>query len=466
MHFDNLSPNESMWNYNSLDCVFTREVGEASQGLVRDLGLSEVDAFQHSLFPAVLHAMIRGVKIDLNARAAMGKTLGWEVEKRARYLKEVLGFDLNVSSSKQMQALFYEDFKLPIIWEKRAGGGKTPTLNDKALDLLRVKEPLLRPIVRNIQETRTLRVFDQTFVKARLDDDQRMRCSYSIAGAETYRFTSSKNAFGSGTNLQNIPALKTGDDEEGNALLDLPNIRNLFIPDTDHTFFDIDLSKADLRIVVAESECKEMSSMLAEGRDPYIESAREYYHDPTISKYTPDGGLNIKYDNFKRFSHGTHYLGTPHGLSQRIGLTVQEASKTQQWYFGKYPEIKRWQNSFVETVKRTHSVSNKFGFVRHYFGRIDDSTYREAIAWLPQSTVAILVNKIWLRIWEETRGDPGLAEVLLQVHDSLCGQFPTTRESEALDLLRRSGDVSIPYPTPITIPIGIKTSTSSWGACG
>ena len=457
--FDSLSGNASMWNYNSLDCVFTREVGEVSGEAINDMGLREVDNFQHRLFPAVLHAMLRGVRVDHSARRAMDQETAWEIEKRSRYLKRVLGFDLNPRSRTQMQALFYEDLGLPIIWKKRPDGGKSPTLDDKALSDLALREPLIRPIVRTIQEERSLNVFLSTFIRSRLDDDERMRCSYNICGTETYRLSSSKNAFGSGTNLQNVP--KGGEDDDSD--LELPNIRKIFIPDEGMTFFDIDLSKADLRIVVWESDCHEMKSMLAEGRDPYVETAREFHHDPTITKIRPDGSENPKYKQFKSFCHGTHYLGTPHGLSQRLGISVHEATRTQAWYFGKYPAIKEWQGRFIETIKRTHRVSNKFGFVKNYLGRIDESTFREAIAWLPQSTVGILINKIWVALFEA--GIPSF-EVLLQVHDSLAGQFLTAQTEKRLADIRRLAQVVIPYDDPLIIPVGIKTSTESWGACG
>lgn len=463
--FENLPSDEALWAYNCLDCVYTREVGEVSASSAVSMGLSEVDRFQHKLFPPVLHAMIRGVRIDLNARASMDKAMTWELEKRDTWLAKVCGFPLNVRSPKQMKAFFYDDLKLPVMWKRRADGSRSPSLDDASMEALKWREPLMRPIFKNIAESRTIGIFRSNFLRAKLGEDNRLRCSYNICGAETFRFSSSKDAFGNGTNLQNVPVLKGSDDSIGAAdELDLPNIRSIFIPDEGMTWFDIDLSKADLRVVVWESNCEEMKAMLKEGRDPYIESAREYYRDPTITKYQADGTMNIKYDNFKRFSHGTHYLGTPVGLAQRIGLTVHEAETTQKWYFGKYPAIKNWQAHFINEVKRTHRVSNKFGYVRHYFGRIDDSTFREAIAWLPQSTVGVLINKIWVNLWPEL-SSPIPIEVLLQVHDSLDGQFPTEHTEACLARIRRAGEITIPYDDPLVIPIGIKTSLTSWGAC-
>ena len=96
----------------------------------------------------------------------------------------------------------------------------------------------------------------------------------------------------------------------------LPNIRKLFVPDPGYTFFDIDLDSADLRIVVWESDCKEMKQMFAEGLKPYVEVAKEYYRDPTITKSHPAYAL------FKALCHGTNYLGTAAGLAGRIGLLL------------------------------------------------------------------------------------------------------------------------------------------------
>lgn len=451
---------DQLWVYNGMDCVYTRECGEAELGAIEKFGLQEVEKFQQGMFPRVLKLMNRGVRVNLKARRELAMELEVEIQKRHEYFVRLLGHPLNTESPKQMKGLFYGDLRLPIVWKKNDQGRLVETLEDSALELLKQKEPLVRGLIRAIQEKRSLGKFKSTFVEMRLDDDNRMRCSYNIAGQEGYRLSSQKNVWGNGGNLQTIP--KGGEEDDSDLVL--PNVRKLYIPDEGMTFFDGDLSKADLRVVVWESDCREMKAMLAEGRDPYIETAREFYRDPTISKYNPDGTENIRYDNFKRFSHGTHYLGTPQGLSKRIGLTVHEAERTQKWYFGKYPAIKTWQEQFIEEIKRTRMVRNKFGYQRRYFGRIDDSTFREAVAWLPQSTVAILINKIWAAIEDELPSDLGI-EILLQVHDSLDGQFPTERAEECKAGILRVSQITIPYEDPLVIPFALKTSTVSWGDC-
>lgn len=450
---------DQLWLYNCQDDVRTREAGERELEAIESMGLQEQHTFQQAMFFPVLAAMNRGVRVDPKEKNRLAGVLQDEIAERHGYLERILGHALNINSAPQMQKLFYTDLGQKVIMSRATKLSPShPTTDDSALETIKAREPLLRPLIKTIQELRSLGVFLSTFVLASLDVDGRMRCSYNICGTESYRLNSSKNAFGSGGNLQNVPM---GGEEDDSDLV-LPNVRTLYIPDEGFEMFDTDLSKADLRIVTWESDCVELKAMLAEGRDPYVETAREFYRDPTITKSRPDGSANPKYRDFKAFAHGTHYLGTPHGLAKRIGISVKDAERTQAWYFGKYPEIREWQKRKIAEVESKHYVSNVFGYRRYYFGRIDEATFREAIAWIPQSTVALYINKIWLRIFKEY---PHLIQILLQVHDSLVGQFPVHRREEALTALKKCSQILIPYEDPLIIPVGVKTSRESWGAC-
>lgn len=467
---------EQLWRYNCIDCVRTRECGEVEARTVTELGLEPVDAFQQKFFWPVLQCMQRGVRVDQKARARLAVELFDHISDREDYFRFVLGHALNPASPKQMISLFYEDLKQPIVYSKpKKGKPRMPTCGKEALRIIETREPILRPLIDAIREYRSLGVFLKNFVMAPLDVDQRMRTSYNICGTKTFRFASRKNAFGSGTNLQNIPKGDEAvldddedeDDEEGAEVdlpdntLHLPNIRKIFIPDPGFTIFDTDLSKADLRIVTWEADEPEMKAMLKAGIDPYVELAREFYKDPSISKLRPDGSDDPRYKTFKSFAHGTHYLGTPYGLASRLGLSTYQAEKTQAWYFSRFPRIKAWQTEFCNQLRARRYVENVFGYRRYYFDRIDEATCREAIAWVPQSTVALYINRIWMDIYEQYKH----IWILLQVHDSLVGQFPTHRKAECLEQLKAAGQIILPYVDPLVIPVGIKTSEVSWGAC-
>jgi DNA polymerase I-like protein with 3'-5' exonuclease and polymerase domains/uracil-DNA glycosylase len=437
---------DQLWSYNCTDAVITYEVDAVEQQNVDAMQLREVHDFQQELFWPVLRSMNRGIRIDTDRRAKFTSEAILAIAEREAWLHEVLGTPLNIKSPLQMQRLFYDEFGLQRVLHRTTG---TVTCNDEALGKLSAREPLLQPLVKTIQELRSLGVFVSTFLEAPLDTDGRMRCSYNIAGTETFRFSSSQNAFGTGLNLQNIPS------GGGSDALKLPNVRSMFIPDPGQTFFDIDLSSADLRIVVWEADEPEYKAMLREGLDPYTEIAKEFYHDPTINKKDP------RRQTFKSFAHGTHYLGTAKGLAERLGLGVHQAEQTQKWYFGRFPKIKRWQDDLKDQVIKRRYVQNVFGYRFYIMDRIEGTIFNEIAAWIPQSTVACLINRGYVAIDKQLPQ----VQVLLQVHDSLAGQFPTHLKSTMLQQIVACAEIPLPYSDPLVIPVGVKTSDISWGDC-
>lgn len=437
---------DQLWTYNCEDCVRTFEVDTGEQATIDKLQLRPVAEFQQSLFYPVLKTMNKGIRVNVAKRQAFALELMTEIANRQAWITEALGHELNIRSSPQMKDLFYGVLNQRPILNRKTG---SVSCDDEALGKIAAREPLLRPLVKKIQELRSLGVFLSTFVQAPLDVDGRMRCSFNIAGTETYRFSSSTNAFGTGLNLQNIPKGGGSDD------LELPNVRSLFIPDPGYTFFDIDLSSADLRIVVWEADEPEMKAMLREGLDPYTEIAKEFYRDPTITKKDP------RRQTFKSFAHGTNYLGTAKGLAERLGLPIKQAEQTQRWYFERFPRIKRWQDDLKDQVVKRRMVQNVFGHRCYFFDRIEGTIFNQAAAWIPQSTVACLINHAYVAI------DRDLPEVdiLLQVHDSLAGQFPSHLGDRAINQIVAAAEISLPYSDPLVIPVGVKTSPESWGAC-
>jgi DNA polymerase I-like protein with 3'-5' exonuclease and polymerase domains len=282
-----------------------------------------------------------------------------------------------------------------------------------------------------------------------------MRCSYNVCGTDTYRFASRQNAFGTGLNLQNIPS---GGELADDSDLELPNVRSIFIPDEGKEYFDIDLDSADLRVVAAESGCKWLITQLNAGRKPYIEVMKEYYGNPDMDKKSHP----LQYGMFKALCHGTHYLGTPQGISPRIGLDVKKVEDIQKWYFGLCPEIPKWHEEVKKQMLGRRWIQNVFGYRIHFFDRIEGNVFNQGVAWIPQSTVGCLINRAYKNISDHLPE----VDVLLQVHDSLAGQYPIENREHHLASILKEAQIVLPYKEPIIIPVGVKTSTKSWGECG
>lgn len=439
------------WRYNCTDAARTLAIHHVLNNVSKGMGLESVNEFQQSLRQRVLNTMIRGVRVDHKLRAQLSFDLMREVAQREQWMQDVLGQTINIKSPTQMADFFYRQMGQREIKNRKT---QSVTCNDEALHKIASREPILLPVTRKISELRSLGVFHSTFVQAGLDVDGRLRCTFNVCGTETYRFASSKNAFGTGLNFQNIP--KGGELEEDG--LELPNIRNLFIPDQGKTIWDIDLDSADLRIVTWESDCKWMKDHFKNGRKPYVEVMREYFRDNTMTKNSHPR----EYAQFKSLCHGTNYLGTADGIAPRIGLLVHETERIQKWYLeGMCPEIAKWQNEIKKQVSGRRYVENAFGYRNYFFDRIEGTIFNQAVAWIPQSSVACLINRAWSSI-EDNMPE---AEILIQVHDSLVGQIPTHMKNELLPRIAELATVPIPYDDPLFIPVGFVSSERSWGAC-
>lgn len=478
---------DQLWYYNCEDLVYTDEAGQVLLATVKSLGLESVHDTQQKMFWPVLKAMQRGVRIDLTRRDELVLEVQSEIARRQAFMEFMLDHPLNPDSPKQMHTLFYTDFGMPVQLKRgKKGEPSKPTLDDDALQKLARIEPLLRPLINCIADIRTLGKFLSNFLCRPLDFDGRMRCAFNIGGSEsgksapkTYRLSSSENAFGSGTNLQNIPSEKSKSIGKAAARggipslgdpYQFPNIREIFIPDPEHTWFDLDLERADLFVVCWEAEDEQLKCAMRLGVDIHLLNAfvitgREPPPMEELveshSRYADHRGpMKLIREFAKVFCHGTNYGGGAPTMARNTGRTVRETERAQKIWFGAHPGIPRWHDRVIAQVKSRRYVENKFGYRWYIFDRID-SIIPEAIAWLPQSTVSNVINKIWQRIDTELPE----VQVLLQVHDSLPGQFPTRLKAELLPKIRECARIVVPYDDPLVIPVSIKTSEKSWGHC-
>lgn len=482
--WDPLLGERQYWEYNCKDCCITLECWEEIEIQIIDLQLAEHACFQQELFFPVLRMMNRGIRINEDLKGKLiGFDLAAETEKwsglkgeliaaaneRQSRLEYLVGHPLNPKSPAQLSKFFYNDLGIPGV---KNLAGDALTTNSPAMATIAEREPLLKPVCQLIVELRSIGVFLSTFIDAKLDADERMRCSFSIAGPITYRFSSSENAFGSGMNLQNIPVAEKAKIKDKD-YIKLPNIRKLFIPDPGYTFFDMDLDRADLQVVVWEADDKDMKYALRENLDMHCVNAVDIFGINGI----PLDELKETHPNYKEHRgrigeasrnkakvgvHATNYGVGDNKLSQALGITRAEASSFRARWFAAHPGIKRWHTRTEQMVIKRGFIENKFGARLYNLGRLN---LPELLGWLPQSTVAGVINRALVNIDEEAEAGKTSIQLLIQVHDSLAGQFLTGKMGEEVETLRRLARIEIPYDEPLIIPVGINCSEKSWGDC-
>ena len=350
-----------LWKYNIRDCVATFEIDavQLQRAVKRHPKQQSVIDFQNSLFHPLMRMTMRGMKVDLKIRAEMIEETEKEITDKQKWIEDVIGHGINIDSPLQMKKLFFSDFGQREV-KIRKGAQWVVSCGKEAMPKIAEREPLLKPLIDSIEDIRSCRK-DMEKLNAKLTDEDRICCSYNITGTKTYRFAHTETAFGLGTNLGNVNS----------------RIKAMIVPDPGMTMFDIDLDSADLSIVAWESNCAELKEMLRQRIKVYVEAAKEYYKDSSITKD------HWAYRLFKSLCHGTNYLGAASGLASRCGLQVSEVERIQKWYFGRFPEIKKWHEKIIDRINHGF-VENIFGHRCYFLGRISDSTYREGVAWIPQ----------------------------------------------------------------------------------
>lgn len=198
----------TLLEYNALDCLRTFEVATVLRELIREMGQEEQWREECAKNALALRMMLRGVRIDQQRRSNLALQLVTAREQYALWFERMIPKNAAArtfwwDSSSQQRDLFSEEFGFRLPLHRKTG---QPTLGKEALATLAARHPEFTRLFDALREYRSLGVFFNTFVKAPLDHDGRMRCMFNTSGTETFRWSSSENAFGRGTNLQNIPS--------------------------------------------------------------------------------------------------------------------------------------------------------------------------------------------------------------------------------------------------------------------
>lgn len=418
--------------YNALDAAITLEVFEELQSLFTEPPL--IYNFARALQGPALEMMLRGFKLDEYSRQKGISTLKTEITHLYDVLNEFASavWDrprlpvntgrwtccLNPASPKQLQEFFYSTMHLP---EKKISikGEQKLSTNREVLEYLEVYL-YARPIIATILAIRE-RLKRLSVLETEIDPDGRMRTSYNIAGTETGRWSSSSNASGTGTNLQNIT----------------PELRNIFVADQGWKLCSIDLEQAESREVgwLFGTLFGDWSYLDAcEGGDLHTTTAKLIWRDlPWTQDARKDREIaerpfyrHFSYrDMSKRGGHLTSYFGTAWTASRHLKVPQQMMIDFQSAFAhgddAAFPGFLKWWKYVAQELQTKRTLTTPFGRTRHFFGRpTDDTTLREAIAYSPQSATGDRTN-LWLyRIWRHLGAR---VQLLAQVHDSVTFQF-------------------------------------------
>lgn len=241
--------------------------------------------------------------------------------------------------------------------------------------------------------------------------------SFNVAAAWTSRFSSSKNPYRLGGNLQNVA--------EKN--------RDVFVADPGKWLFYADLEQAESNVVAHLAGDEGYIAAHRDG-DPHTYVSRliwpelpwegELEHDKKLAKGTymewdKEPGHDIRFQS-KRIQHGGNYGLTPPGIALIAHIPQGAAHKMYYKYHGAFPGIKGWQGHTKVAVEAHLPLVTPLGHRVRLFGRPKDPhTYRQGLSFKPQSMVAHLIN---LSLWNIWNAMPEQDLLMAQVHDAILGE--------------------------------------------
>ena len=236
--------------------------------------------------------------------------------------------------------------------------------------------------------------------------------------------------------------------------INLPNTRKMFIPDPGKMLIDMDLEQADAQVVAWEAGDEKLKAIFREGLDIHTMNAADAFQ---IAK---EAVTKPQRQQAKIGVHAFNYDSKPQTVAEHTGMTLSEAILFRDNWFGAHPKILDWQKAIKEELHGNKgTIRNIFGYEITFFDRLDIKRFHEALAWKPQSVVAIVTN-IGLCNIDENLPE---VELLMQNHDSLLMQTDINNCPDIYPEIEKLMAIEVPYDDPLIISTGLSVSDKSWG---
>jgi DNA polymerase-1 len=400
---------------------------------------SEIDL---AIEPVLRKMEATGIRVDCLALKKLDQKLSLKLKELEKKIFKLAGREFNISSPSQMADVLFVDLKLSSDGIKKTKSG----LSTAAAELKKIEAS--HPVIAEILEYRELSKLISTYLKPLpmlVDENERLHTTYSLE-TSTGRLTSSE------PNLQNIPIRGAYGTE----------IRRAFIPASGCDLIAADYSQIELRVVACLAQDKAMIEAFKNGEDIHARTAAEIFHIEQ-NKVTGDQRRKAKAVNF-----GIVYGQTPYGLSQALGIDVEEAGKYIRDYFDVHVGIGDYINKMIDLAHTKGYVETLFG-TRRYLPNINsqmrfvaEAEERMAINMPVQGTAAEILKMAMIELEKKLEKEYPEAKILLTVHDELVLEAPKAVSTKVEQLLKETMENVIKLCVPIEVSTG---KGDSWASC-
>ena len=377
---------------------------------------------------------LNGVNINEKSLSKQSKSLGERIKVIEKNIYKLAGKEFNISSPKQLQEIFYDVLKLPII--KKTPKGQPSTNEDVMLELSDLNElPKLVLDFRNL--TKLKNTYTDRLGEQINQSTKKLHTSYNQTVTITGRLSSSN------PNLQNIP-IRT---EDGR------NIRKTFVASKNHKILSADYSQIELRVMAHLSKDKSLIESFLKSEDIHSETAKEVF---SLDKEpTKDQRRAAKTINF-----GLIYGISSYGLSRQLKIDNNSAKEYIEKYFLRYKGVKKFMDNIKAEAKKNGYVSTILGRriylpnITHNNFQIRSASERTAINAPIQGTAADILKIAMIHIDEWMNKSDGKIKMLMQVHDELVFEVDNDFLDNAIAKINELMSNCYTLNVPLIVDIG------------
>jgi DNA polymerase-1 len=352
------------------------------------------------LVDVLLDVEQNGVLIDQDMLRSQGREIDQKLGQIETEIYQQAGEVFNLSSPKQIQAIFYDKLELPVL--RKTPKGQPSTAEDVLEELAADYEiPAL------LLEHRSLNKLMSTYIDKLPQEINtktgRVHTSYQQAVASTGRLSSTS------PNLQNIP-IRTAQGRR---------IREAFVAADGCKILALDYSQIELRIMAHLSADESLLNAFAKGLDVHRATAAEVF-GTELEQVSAEQRRAAKAINF-----GLIYGMSAFGLGKQLNIGRNEAQQYVDTYFERYPGVKRY-------MEETKQLARDQGYVETVFGRrlylpdinarnsnVRQYAERTAINAPMQGTAADIIKRAMIKVQTWLIDRQPNCKMIMQVHDEL-----------------------------------------------
>ncbi len=425
---------ETAWQ-TAVAADMTAQTAPVLRNRILDKNLETIYSEVELPLAPLLYRMERaGLKVDQKVLADLSSYIGQELHKLTIQIYQLAGREFNIGSPKQVGEVLAD---LHIDIGRKTSTGRVST-SKAVLEELAQQFELPRLII-DYRELDKLKSVYTDALPHQIATDGRIHCQLNQTVAATGRLSSSD------PNLQNIPIRS----EMGR------RIRRAFVAEKGNKIISADYSQLELRLLAHITQDAVMLEAFQKGDDIHARTARLVFGAKT------DEELKEARRFAKIVNFAIAYAIEPWGLSQRVGITRQEAKKVIEDYYNTYKGVRRYMEE-VPVRAREH------GYVRSIYGRIRPlpgitdrnanirkAAEREAINMPIQGTASDIVKIAMLKVDEEFKRAGLASRLLMQVHDELLVEVPENEVAKVTEILKHEMETAVSLDVPLVADVGV-----------